>query len=638
MACRPAGDRCARHRPPNRPVGVTLAAAVRFHLHAPHFVMEPNRARRMLGSMEKSAIVEVLEDIAVLLEVKGENPFKIRAYQNGARALEALEEDLGKVIAEDRLGSVRGIGKALVDKITTLHETGKLPYYEELRASVPQGLVAMLEIPGFGPKKVKRVYEELEIESVAELRRACEDGRVAGLSGFGARTAQNLLKGIDNLAAYSARHLWWDVRAVALPVLETLRGLPGVEAAEVAGSFRRGMETVGDLDFLVATDDHAPVMDAFTKLDGVDTVLAKGETKSSVRFDGGLQADLRVVPPARFASALHHFTGSKDHNVRMRQRALARGFSLSEWGLFPKREGEKPEDEIPSERESVPLRSEADIFEKLGLAYIPPELREGRDELELAEKGEIPRLVEFDDLRGVFHNHTTASDGKASLEAMARAARDLGWEYLGIADHSKASWQAHGLDEDRLARQVKEIRAWNRESGGDIHLFAGCEVDILKDGSLDFHADVLAQLDYVVLSVHASMTGMSREDMTLRIIRALEADIAPRKMLGHLTGRLLLRREGYAVDVAKIIDAAAANGAAIELNAHPRRLDMDWRHWARAAEKGVLCAVNPDAHHTAGLEHARAGVLAARKGGLTKEHLLNTRSLSAIQRWLNATP
>lgn len=588
----------------------------------------------MLGSMEKSAIVEVLEDIAVLLELKGENPFKIRAYQNGARALEALEEDLGDVIAEGRLGSVRGIGKALVDKITALHEEGALPYHEELRASVPEGLVAMLEIPGFGPKKVKRVYEELGLESVAELRRACEDGRVAGLPGFGEKTAKNLLQGIDNLVAYSARHLWWDVRAVALPVLAVLRAVSGVEAAEVAGSFRRGMETVGDLDFLVATKDHAAVMEAFTTLDGVDTVLAKGETKSSVRFAGGLQADLRVVPPERFASALHHFTGSKDHNVRMRQRALARGYSLSEWGLFPKRAGEAPEDEIPAERESAPLRDEADIFNKLGLAYIPPELREGRDELELAEKGEIPALVELSDLRGVFHNHTTASDGKAGLEAMARAARDIGWEYLGIADHSKSSWQARGLDEDRLARQVKAIRAWNKDPEAGIHLFAGCEVDILKDGSLDFHADVLAQLDYVVLSVHASMSGMSKEDMTLRLIRALETEIAPRKMLGHLTGRLLLRREGYPVDAARIIDAAAANGAIIELNAHPRRLDMDWRLWGRAVEKGVLCAINPDAHDTIGLKHARAGVLAARKGGLTKKDVLNTRSRGEITRWL----
>ncbi len=579
--------------------------------------------------MDKASIAEVLEEIALLLEITGENPFKVRAYQRGARALGDLEDELPTVIAEDRLASVPGIGKALVDKITVLHETGQLPYYEALKASVPAGLLGMLEISGFGPKKIKKVYDELGVDSVEALRKACEDGRVAALKGFGPKTAQNLLKGIENLESYRARHLWWEVQAVALPVLSALRAFPEVRRAEVAGSFRRGMETVGDLDFLVAAEASAPVMDAFTALPGIAAVLAKGETKSSVRFLSGLQADLRVVPEAQFASALHHFTGSKDHNVQMRQRALARGLSLSEWGLFPK---DSKTGEVT--RESLPLRDEEAIFSALGLHFIPPELREGRNEIALAEAGELPKLVSFEDLRGSFHNHTSASDGRGSLRDMAEAAKALGWEYLGIADHSKASWQARGLDEERLLRQVDEIRALNATGDLGVHLFAGCEVDILKDGTLDFGPDLLAQLDYVVISVHMSMSGLDADTMTARIIRAMEVDIKPRKMLGHLTGRLLLRREGYPLHVGRIIDAAAATGTIIELNANPRRLDMDWRHWRQALDKNVLCAINPDAHDPSGLALTRAGVLSARKAGMTPDEVVNTMNLAAVRTWL----
>lgn len=589
--------------------------------------------------MEKAKIVEILEEIGTYLELKGENPFKVRAYQNGARALEAMDESLAEVIAEKRLGAVPGIGKALVDKITALHETGRLEYYDHLRASIPAGLLEMLEIPNFGPKKVKKVHEALGLESVAALQAAAERGEIAALPGFGKKSEEKLLRDIANRVAYSQRHLWWDVRAVAEPILEGLRALPTVAQAEVAGSFRRGRETVGDLDFIVSSEAPRAVMDWFTERAEVEEVTAKGETKSSVRFGGGLQADLRVVPPRQFPFALHHFTGSKEHNVKMRQRALERGWSLSEWGLFDKDDDAAHSAGGAGRTPAVEgVESESDLFRALGLHFIPPELREGREEIEEAEAGELPRLLRVGDLRGVFHNHTNASDGSATLREMAEAAGARGWEYLGIADHSKASFQANGLDADRLRRQVEEIHALNASGELPVHLFAGCEVDILKDGTLDFDRDVLDALDYVVLSVHGSMSGLSEGEMTARIVRAISAELRPRIMLGHLTGRLLLRREGYAVNVGAVIEAAADRGVVIELNANPHRLDLDWRHWRRAVEKGVFTSINPDAHAPRHFDFVEAGVRVARKGWLEPRHVVNTRSLTEVRSWLEGAP
>lgn len=582
--------------------------------------------------MEISRIIAVLEDIATCLELKGENPFKVRAYQNGARALESLEEDLDEVIAEGRLGSIPGIGKALVDKITELHAHGRLAYHDELRASIPPGLMELLEIPNFGPKKVKKVYDALGIDSVEGLKAACERGEISALPGFGKKSEEKLLRDIAHRAVYGQRHLWWTVQSIALPILEGLRAFGGVESAEIAGSFRRGRETVGDLDFIVAAKAAAPVMDWFTSRSEVESVTAKGETKSSVRLVGGLQADLRVVPPDRFPFALHHFTGSKEHNVKMRQRALERGWSLSEWGLFDKEdEGAHAAGGEGRALAVEGVASEAELFRALGLAPIPPELREGRDEIEAAEIGPLPELIRMQDLRGSFHNHTRASDGNATVGQMAAAAAALGWEYLGIADHSKASFQANGLDEDRLRRQIAEIRAFNASGTSGVHIFAGSEVDILKDGSLDFSTELIDELDYVVLSVHGSMSGLSEREMTDRIIRAIATPTRTRKMLGHLTGRLLLRREGYAVNVGAVVEAAVAHGVVIELNANPHRLDMDWRHWKKAAAAGVACAINPDAHSPESLGLIAAGVIAARKGWLTPQHVLNTRTKEEIE-------
>lgn len=588
-----------------------------------------------MAGMTKNEIADVLGEIGTLLELKGENPFKVRAYQTGARVLESIEEaELARLIAAEELDSVKGIGDALAQKITELHTTGKLEFFEKLKASIEPGLAEMLQIPGLGPKKIRALHDKLGVASIADLTAACHDGRVAALDGFGEKTQEKLLAGIKNREAYGKRHLWWDAWEISAPIVEGLRALPQVKRAEAAGSLRRGLETVGDLDFLVAATDVAPVVEWFVTRPHVKEITARGETKASVRFESGLQADLRLVPEAQFVFALHHFTGSKDHNVQMRHRALTRGLSMSEWGLVPAAgEGtakEKAEKELEAGG-GIEVKTEAELFKKLGMHFVPPELREGLGEIEAAEKGELPRLIELKDLRGAFHNHTTASDGRNTLAEMTGAAEALGWEYLGIADHSKSSFQANGLSEERLAKQVEEIKALNASKRFKTRVFSGTECDILADGRLDFGDAVLAQLDYVVVSVHNAMT-QAEDVMTKRIIRAIEHPHTT--MLGHLTGRLLLRREGYTVDTTKIIDAAIANDVVIELNASPWRLDMDWRHWRKAAERGLLCSINPDAHETAGLAEVRAGINSARKGWLTREQVVNTKTLREITAWL----
>ena len=576
--------------------------------------------------MDKKDIIEVLERIGTMLEIKGENPFKVRAYFSGARTLQTMEEDLDKVIGEGRLGEIPGIGKALTEKVETLYTTGELEFYDKLVASVPSGLMDLLEVPGLGGKKIKALHEQLDVDSIDSLTKACREGKVAELKGFGAKTQEKILSGIKNREAYAARHLWWDARAVVERILPALQALPDVERAEAAGSFRRGMETVGDLDFIVASSNPAPIMEWFVGMEGITEVTAHGETKSSVRMEGGMQADLRVVPAEQFYFALHHFTGSKDHNVRMRQKALSMGLSLSEWGL-------RPEEEKNATRKKGPVRanSEEDVFSALGLSYVPPALREGMGEVEAAEKDELPNLLNFEDLQGCFHNHTTASDGRNSLKEMAGEADKRGWGYLGIADHSKSSFQANGLDEERLLKQVHAIQAINDSGEFRVRLFSGSEVDILSEGRLDFEDSVLESLDYVVASVHNGLT-QDEDTMTTRLIRALEHPQVT--MLGHLSGRLLLRREASKMNVQKIIDAALANGKILELNANPMRLDMDWRYWRKAADRGLLCCINPDAHALHHFDFQYAGVLAARKGWLQREQVFNTRTLPEVLTYL----
>ena len=571
--------------------------------------------------MEKNDIASVLDEIATFMELTGENPFKIRAYSAGARILENMTEDLGELIDGGKLAEIPGLGEALVDKITTLRRDGVLPFHQKLKASIPAGLLEIMQIPGLGPKKVRALWTQLAVEDLAKLKEVCESGAVAELKGFGAKTQEKILEGIKNRIAYGKRHRWYEAAAIAEPILAGLRALPQVSLAESAGSLRRARETVGDLDFLVASSEPQPIMDWFVAYPGVKEVTAHGETKSSVRFENGLQADLRVVPAEQFYFALHHFTGSKEHNVAMRHRALGRGLSMSEWGFKA----------VDAQAVAPGATSEEEVFRALGLPWIPPELREGNGEIDAAEAGQLPKLVEFADLRGVFHNHTTESDGDHTLDQMAAAAEAHGWEYLGISDHSKSSFQAGGLDEARLGKQLADIAALNASGKYRVRVLAGSEVDILKDGSLDFADDVLGRLDFVVASVHNLFT-LDRESQTARLIKAIENEHVD--MVGHLTGRLLNKREPYDVDIAKVIDAAAANDTIIELNANPWRLDLDWRWWRRAAEKGVLCSINPDAHHVDQLAFAAHGVRIARKGWLTPAQVLNTRPLPEVLRWL----
>ncbi len=572
--------------------------------------------------MERDEIIAILEEIAVLLQIRGENSFKIRAYENGARALERSGEALDVLVEEGRLEELDGVGKALAEKVATLHRTGRLEFYDKLKQEVPDGLRAMADIPGLGGKSIHRLHRELGIETIEALKEACEEGRVAALKGFGDKSAEKILRGIANLEKFSQRHLLPAAEEAAGPVLQGLRALSVVKRAEVAGSLRRRKETVGDLDFIVASDSPEEVMDWFVGRDEVVEVIAHGRTKSSIRLEGGLQADLRVVADDQFAGALHHFTGSKDHNVQMRKRALEQGLSLSEWGLR----------KAKGEGEADTVRDEEELFGRLGMHWIPPELREGGNEIECAGQGKLPDLVRLDDFRGALHNHTEASDGRGTLKDMAEAAASLGWEYLGIADHSRSSFQANGLSEERLRGQVEEIRRLNASGDCPVHLFAGTECDILKDGSLDFPDDLLAELDYVVASIHQGGFGQDRDTVTRRILKALEHPAVT--LLAHPTGRLLLRRDPYPVDLVKVIDAAAANGKWIEINAHPMRLDLDWREWERAREKGVLACVNPDAHRPEGLANLRYGVDMARKAGLTAAEVANTRGLAQMKKLL----
>jgi DNA polymerase (family X) len=578
--------------------------------------------------MNKDQVAEVLVSIGMLLELKGENPFKTRAYQNAARTIETLSEPLDKVVAEDRLGEMKGIGEALQKKITELVTTGKLAYYEELKAATPPGLVAMLDIPGLGPKKIKALYDELGIESVEQLEAACKAGRIAGLKGFGEKTQTNILEGIARRRTYASRHLISEALPRAEPLLEALRSHPDVIRCSAAGSLRRHREIIGDIDLLASSKQPVEVIEFFTSQPGIEKVLAKGETKASVLLEGGIQSDLRVVSDAEFSSALMYFTGSKEHNIVMRQRAINRGLRLNEYGLF------RSDEETRDPKLLVKCRTEEEIFEKLGLHYVPPELREDMGEVAAAERGALPRLIEWTDLKGSLHNHSTWSDGHQQPAEIAKAMRELGLAYWGITDHSKSSFQANGLDGARVRQQLKEIAAINAElekEGTDFRLLTGTEVDILKDGKLDFPDDLLAELDVVIASIHQSFT-QSEAETTERLIGAAQNPYV--HILGHLTGRLLLEREPYKVDQRAVIDACAETGTWVELNAHPMRFDMDWRLWPYARGKGVKCAINCDAHR---FEHAgflRLGAGIARKGWLTREDVLNTLPLDKLRKEL----
>lgn len=574
--------------------------------------------------MTKDDVADALDEIGTLLELKGENAFRANAYHNAARTIQQVPGDLKELVEQGKLGDVRGFGEALVEKITTLVTTGKLPYLEDLRASIPDGLVKMLRIQGLGPKKVKALHDLLKIDTLEKLKAACESGEVAKQKGFGEKTQQRILDGLNHLEKVGGRVRIDLALPLGMALVEQVRSFPGVVRSELCGSVRRRKETVADLDILVSSANPQPIMDTFAKLPEVVQVLGSGPTKTSVlaavHIRGEkvtLQADLRVVTDEQFPFALHYFTGSKEHNIRMRQRAIERGLVLNEYALA-------------NETKSVPCKTEADIFKALGLDFVPPELREDTGEIEAAEEGKLPALVTDADIRGVFHNHTTYSDGTATLEEMALAVKALGFEYFGVGDHSQSLTIARGLPPGAVRKQWAEIDRVNATLSG-VRILKGSEVDILDDGSLDYDDELLAGFDYVVVSVH-SRFNMPEAEMTARVCKALSH---PRTtMLGHATGRLLLRREGYKINVDEVLKCAARHGKMIEINAQPSRLDLDWKYVKQAKAMAIPIVINPDAHSTGELALYKYGIDVARRGWLTKDDVFNTRTLPEVMKEL----
>src|SRR5438552_294130 len=581
--------------------------------------------------MTKEEIAGVLEKIATLLELKDENPFKVRAYTNAARAIETFGGNVPNFQDEDAVAKVPGIGKSIALKIKELAATGSLKYFEELSAEFPVGIMELFSLPGLGAKKIKALYDRLGIDSIEQLQKACEDGRVAELPGFGQTTQQKLCESIAKRAAHAGSFQFGQVAAEAERLRSDLTAHDAALQVDIAGSYRRRKEIVHDLDFLVATKKPEAIMAFFVSHPLVESIIAQGPTKSSVRLRSGVQCDLRVVSTAEYPFALAYFTGNKEHNIELRSRALHRGWTLNEYRLAPlpidpKAKKNKPVSKIPT------VRDETDLYRAVDLDFVPPELRENCGGFEAAEEHTLPKLIEKENLRGTLHCHTVAIDGHNTLDEMAEAAHKLGLEYLGIADHSRSSVQGHGMDAEKLLEQVTEIRKVNT-TFDEFRLFAGVECDILRDGSLDFSDEVLSQLDYVVASVHSGF-NLSESEMTQRVIRALENPFVT--MLAHPTGRLLLKREPYRIDIPAVLDTAADTSTWIELNAAPKRLDLDWRWWPLAKQKSVKCVINPDAHRTERLHDLWFGVGIARKGWLTKADVMNCLPVAKIENALLA--
>ncbi|HPG53309.1 MAG TPA: DNA polymerase/3'-5' exonuclease PolX [Smithellaceae bacterium] len=571
----------------------------------------------MKKMLTKETIIQILEEIATLLELTGENPFKSRAYQNAARNLEKSEVDFDELVKENRLTEIEGIGEAISKKLTELIQTGKLEYYEKLKDSVPPGHLEMLKIPGLGPKKIHALYEQLGVKDVGELEYACLENRLVDLKGFGEKTQDNILAGIAKLKVYKERRLYAEVAVEAEVLLEYLKRDKSILSISIAGSLRRGNETVKDIDILAASKNPEKLGGHFTSYERIETVTANGETKVSVVLKSGINADLRIVTSAEYPYALHHFTGSKEHNTAMRGRAKDMGLKMNEYGLF---RGEK----------NIKCANEEELFATLKLQFIEPELRENMGEIQAAEKNELPKLVEEKDVRGIFHVHTNFSDGGETLENMARAAREMGLQYIGISDHSRSAYYAGGLQIEDIKKQHELIDKLNKKLK-PFHIFKGIEADILPDGSLDYDEKTLARFDFVIAAVHSNFNMPARE-MTARLKKALQNKYAT--MLAHPTGRLLLSREPYAVNLEEVIDTAAKFGKAVELNANAHRLDLDWRHCIYAKRKGVKIAINPDAHQIAGLRDVSFGVKIARKGWLSSEDCLNCMSFVGMKEYL----
>lgn len=565
---------------------------------------------------DNARIARLFDEVADFLELGDENPFRVRAYRNAARLIGDLTEPVAAVAKDPqrKLTDLPGIGKDLAEKIRGIVTTGKLPLHDELARKIPPGLRAVMALPGLGPKKARKLNEALRIGSLEELKAAAAMHKVREVKGFGKKTEESILRAIGELAATSKRLSFADAKAIAEAIGRHLEEVRGIRHLEVAGSFRRRKETVGDLDFLVTCDRPGAVMDRLAEYDPGATVLARGETKLSLRLGSGLQVDLRIVPDESYGAALQYFTGSQAHNVALRSLAQGKKLKINEYGVF---RGKK----------RIAGRSEKEIYEALGLALIPPELREGRDELPLAARDALPRLVETSDLRGDLHMHTQETDGRATLEEMVRAARARGYEYIAITDHSQRVAMAHGLDAARLRRQWKRIDRLNATLRG-FRILKGIELDILDDGSLDLPDEVLRHADWVIASLHYGQR-QSRAQITRRLVAAIRHPYVC--AIAHPTGRLIGRRPPYAVDLDTVMRAAADHGVALEVNGQPDRLDLDDHALVLARERGVVLVVDSDAHSTAQLANVEYGIHQARRGGLTAAHVVNTRSLAALR-------
>ncbi len=576
--------------------------------------------------MTNARIADVFDEVADMLEFKGANPFRLRAYRNGARTIRHLSEPITSVLADDRkLTDIDGIGKDLAAKIEVLVETNRLPMHDELKEEIPETVFAILRIPGLGPKKAAVLYKEMGIQTLDQLKAACEAEEVRTLKGFAAKTEKLILDGIPyaESAASQVRIQWAVADDIAQSLLTHMQEHDGIRQMEMAGSYRRRKETIGDLDLLVTCDDGESVMDHFGEFAEVDSVIIRGETKMSVRLHSGLQMDLRVVPDESFGAALQYFTGSKEHNVVVRGLAKKNGMKVNEWGVYST-EGDNDDEQLAG-------ATEKEVYAVLGLPEFPPELREARNEFDWAEKNELPELVELADIKGDLHMHTVATDGKGTIMEMVEAAKARGMKYIAITDHSQRVGMANGLDPDRCLEQWEEVDRINRELGRGFTVLKSIECDILEKGGMDLPDEILEQADWVMASVHYGQQ-QSMDQITKRIVDAIANPNV--SAISHPTGRLINKRKPYDVDMEAVMDAAEEYGKLLELNAHPKRLDLHDIHCSMAKERGIPIVISSDAHSTAGMDVMRYGVLQARRGGLTKRDVANTRTWTQLKKLL----
>ncbi|MGD0626097.1 MAG: DNA polymerase/3'-5' exonuclease PolX [Thermodesulfobacteriota bacterium] len=566
--------------------------------------------------MENKGIADIFTEIADILDIQGENPFRVRSYRNAARTIADMSQSVQALVkAGEKLEEVPGIGKSLQEKIEEIVSTGKCGFLEELRGKVPPGLTELLKLEGLGPKKVKLLYDELGVDSMDRLEKAAQAGRLRDLAGMGLKTEEKVLKSIEKYRAGMGRFKLSVGYTYSRALLEYLKDTPGVKRLDPAGSFRRQKETIGDLDILAICGKGCKVMDRFTKYGDVAEVISKGETKSSVRLKCGLQVDVRVLEEESYGAALHYFTGSKAHNIAIRDRAKDLGLKVSEYGVFRAKDEKR-----------LSGANEEDVFKAVGLPFIPPELREDWGEIQAAEKGRLPKLIELADICGDLQMHTVATDGKNSIADMARKAKEMGYSYIAITDHSKAVRVARGLDEKGMVKQLKEIEKVNGQTPG-VRILKGVEVDILADGSLDLKDDILKECDVVIASVH-SRFNMEEEEMTRRIIQALKNPNV--NILGHPTGRLILEREAYKVNLKEVFQAAIDQGVVLEINAYPDRLDLRDVDARMAKEMGAKLVISTDAHSTLQLELMKFGVFTARRGWVEAKNVINTLPLQGL--------